>query len=216
MTEAAVLFEGSDEELRALCLRDRNQGWLCLESRYGRTIRWRIATFREFSREDAQDVYQNVSLHLSKDAYRILQKWDPQKSSLGLFLSVVTANQCKDYLRSGFYKDTKRSRVAKTEDSDETDPLDIVPSAGPSPADAAVDEELEAKISETIEKWAASGDLKIRDRLLLEGRLYHGINFDELSKTLRMKPPAAMKQVSRLKADLRERLKREGIDTSAI
>ena len=166
--------------------------------------------------EDAQDVYQNVSFHLSKDGYRILLKWDPTKSSLGLFLSVVTANQCKDYLRSGFFKDAKRSRTAKTDDSNETDPIDIVPSSGPSPADAAVDKELEAKVSKAIENWASNGDLKIRDRLLLEGRLYHGINFEDLAKTLGMKPPAAMKQVSRLKADLRERLKREGIDPSTI
>ena len=209
-------FEGSDENLRELCLRNPDRGWRCLEARYGYIIRWKISRFREFSTEDAQDVYQNISFHLSKDRFRVLQKWDPNKSSLGLYLAVVTSNQCRDYLRSSFYRDTRRLRHLGFGQDDETCLPELVSTNGPSPADYTRRKEIEDRIQDCIEKWYTSGDLKLRDLLLLKGRIQDGTRFKDLAKVLGMKAVAAMKQASRLKTELRARLKREGIDPSVL
>lgn len=109
---------------------------------------------------DAQEIYQNVFLRLIKDDFRLLKMYDPAKSSLGTWLTIVARSAALDYVR--------RLRPATT-------PLDDEIAASP-PTRATASEPLDLP----------EGLLSPRRRLVLVLLFERDMDIEEIAQLLRV------------------------------
>jgi DNA-directed RNA polymerase specialized sigma24 family protein len=58
-----------------------------------------VLSMRPLSRQEQEDLFQQVFVHLWENNFRRLHKWDSQKGRLCSFLGVVAARLAADYIR---------------------------------------------------------------------------------------------------------------------
>lgn len=200
----------SDEDLRELLIRDPRSGWPEFWKIHGPMITARIQAHR-LSRTDAQDLVQEVSYHLIRNDYQLLRAWDPSRSTLSAYLSVITTSRCLDYLRSSWSSYTRRKWVASDSSSDTSDPLLDQCAPTPTPAEWSQNRQLVEALNGCLERLRKSRRLKELDCRIVELRS-EGRTFREIAEHLGLSENSAMTRFFRLRPDLRACLTRAGID----
>lgn len=200
----------SDEELRDLLLRDPKSGWPEFWKVFGPLITGRIHAHR-LSQMDAQDLVQEISYHLIRNDFQLLRAWDPTRSNLSAYLSVITTSRCVDYLRSSWSNYTRRKVEAAEAPSDS--PEGTAPqSSGPTtPADWCRNRELVEALRGCLERLQRAGRLKPLDCRIVELRA-RGVSFKDIAETLGISENNANTRFSRLRPELRACLARAGIE----
>ena len=128
-------------------------------------LMWAILSRMELSRQEQEDLFQQVFVHLWEDDFRRLQMWDAGKGRLRSYLGVVTAHLAYDHLR----------RKAGLNQTAEISVCLNLP-AQDSDLDAIVFQHVQA---EAIQK--ALQELKPRDASLVRQRHFYGRSYREIS-----------------------------------
>jgi RNA polymerase sigma factor (sigma-70 family) len=198
----------SDLDLRDLVLSDPDRGWVALWERYGGIIRSRVFRF-DLPEEDLLDLQQEVTIRFFEKDSEILRNWDPDRSALPVYLSVITTYTCHDYLRSKFHSYSKR-KVSTPSDDDDQDFFAKLEDDRLSPAEKLNRQQVSDAIHHCLEEWAKDGPLKEKDRLLLELRV-RGLSYKEVAEALGISEHNALVRFNRLKPRFRERLLKAGV-----
>jgi len=95
-------MNSTDRDLADACARADEAAWEQFVRRVGPVIwrvTWRIIGDR-FSRQSADDVFQEVLLRFLADDGRLFRKYDPGRGSLELYASLVTRSAVLNHLRA--------------------------------------------------------------------------------------------------------------------
>jgi RNA polymerase sigma factor (sigma-70 family) len=204
----------TDEEIRNLLIQDVKKGWSKFWLAYGGIIRGRVRAFH-FSKEDTEDVLQDISIHLLKNDCKVLRTWDSTRSSLSAYLNVVAATRCLDFLKTGYHKYTVRKVGHSTDKQVEVDPMTLLEADEKSPAERLQLLQLGETINKCLRKLCEHDHLKPMDRNLVQLRAL-GHSFAEIAEILGIQEGNAVTRFSRLRAQLRETLTQAGVQSSDI
>lgn len=183
-----------DRERMQLIEDDPQQGMTQLLSEYGGLL-WAVARGKlrspYFGDGDVEDCIADAlgAFYAARDGY------DPEKSSLRTYLTLLVRRRCADLLRM-------RSRRGTTLSLDCEEGASLVPSR-PSP-----EEEVEAR-AECKRVLCAIDGLGEPDRTILLGKYYFGHSTKDLARALSMTPSAVDTKAHRARKRLRALLKGE-------
>lgn len=196
--------------LREQVLCDPESGWKDFLQYHGPRIE-RILSRFDLSKEDREEVFQEVCHTLSKDNSRALAKWDPALSALETYLTVIVVNHARNFLKSSFHLQTIR-KISNCENDGWAEGL-IERIECPARSIRTRIEE-----SETTEVFASilcrlldEGKIQPNDRSILLLRL-HGFGNKDIGRLLEIEPSTVSSRISRLKRTLRNALHSGEID----
>jgi RNA polymerase sigma-70 factor (ECF subfamily) len=156
---------------------------------------FRLAFRMTGNEHDAEDIVQETFLR----AYRALHKFE-SRANFGTWLHRVAINCALDHLRR-----VKRREEEMPEQSiplgEESDSLDSVPSAGPTPERLLLSVELKKKLE------AAMAALSHRERAAFVLRHFDGCTIEEIANALGLRGNTAKNTVFRAVQKLRETLR---------
>lgn len=204
-----MILLSSDLELRDRLISDPDSHWPDFWHQFGALIKGRIRAFR-LSREDFEDVLQDISLHLIKNNCATLRNWDPSRSSLSSYLKVVVSSRCLDYIKSQFYKEMHNPKILPTETDDGLDLLEIIDSGEKDPSERLQLLRLSAAVDQVLNGMCKNKLLKPVDRQLILLRAY-GLSFKEIGVITGMREGTLMTRFSRLRSIVSDRLQQAGI-----
>lgn len=125
------------------------------------------------SRHDAEDVFQGLSLNITRNPGR----YESSKGDMRTYLFSAYRNLCTDFLRYKYRRGKEKNETSLGENAKEII-FDAAPDNSLGPLDSLIDEEEQQKF------YKAFGHLKERDRqivgLRLAGRTYEEIS-DEMN-----------------------------------
>ena len=199
-----------DKDLIGLLFSDPDRAWPLFQSRYGAFLKILIRRHR-FSKEDAEEVYQEVCLRLVKHDLKVLRDWQPQRCPLKGYLVVITESVCLSFLRSSFHRYNRLRSQQPDWKPDLESALEKTNRPVLTPADRIQRLETLRIFNECLKSWTDSGKLSAEDRLLLELRL-GGMTWDQVSEVLGMSSATARSRLFRIKGELRQRLVVRGLD----
>lgn len=199
-----------DLGLRQTILSSPDEGWGRFWLVHAEFIKGQIGRFR-LSPEDAEEVFQEVSLRLTKDQFKLIKDWEPDRCSLRGFLSVIVTSTCLSFLRSGFHSYTKRKVALGPTEVRGSNLSDLILDSAPSPTDRLRRIELLSLFESRLEAWAQEHRIAPRDRQIVKFRL-GGMSHGEIAEVLGMKPSNVAQRFSRLRHSLRRALEGAGIN----
>lgn len=202
----------NDESLRNELIEDPKKGWAPFWQAYGTAIRFEINKFR-LSKEDSEDIQQDICERLFRDDFHLLRIWDPQRSSLKVFLSVVVRSRCIDHMRSPFYRYSQKKLENNQDDSDVSDPINLLEDSSDDPSEFVHRIQVMETIKHVLDDLVARNRLNPVDRQVIDFR-FSGEKFEKISILLGITQSNAMTRFSRAKKDLIPHLTKQGIDPS--
>jgi len=185
-----------ERTLIAGCVKSDKAAWDSFVEQYSalvyHTIRKTFVTYHvDLSPDSADDLYQEFFLAILRDDFRKLRQFKGDRGcTLASWLRVVAARLTIDYLRS--------EKTQKIEISDN------VPGDEPETLDSAIEEEQAQALFRVLETLPA------KDRILIDLYYRQNLSPEEIAKILRVSVSAVYTQNSRLKAKLREILRKSG------
>ena len=183
-----------DYELIQMLKQRPEEGMAYLTKRYAGLL-WTVARGRLHPNYfDAADVEDCVSEVLGQ-FYLDLDRFDPARSTIATYLSLMVRRRCVDLLR-------KANRAGIPVSLDEEEAMEL-PSDAPSP------EELTEKKDEERRAMALVRSLGEPDRSILLGKYYFGYPTKALAKALGMTPSAIDTRAHRLLKKLKKQLEGE-------
>lgn len=189
-----------DQSILKCLFEDPKTGWDSFWQTYGPVIQAGIGRFR-LSSEDTEDILQDVCERLFRDNFHLLRLWDPQRSSLATFLSVVVRSQCIDHLRSSFFKYTQKKHRIGPGAEEATDPLNLLEDCGEDPSEFVHRIQMSDILNQALEDLARQNHLKPLDRQVLVLRA-SGEKYKRIAELLGISESNAMTRFSRTKQEL--------------
>ena len=166
------------------------EAYRVLVDRHSRPL-FRLAFRMTGNEQDAEDVVQESFLR----AYRQLSKFD-ERASFGTWLYRIASNCSLDLVRSR----KRRSEQMVTPDSEQDDPVAVVPAVDPTPERAAFSGEVRERVAAAMEELSAT------ERTAFVLRHFEGMCIEEVSRVLECQPGAAKHSVFRAVQKLRRAL----------
>ncbi len=156
----------TDHDLAAACAGGDEAAWESFVQRVGPVIwrvTWRIIGDR-FSRQSADDIFQEVLLRFLENDGRLFRKYDPGRGSLELYVSLVTRSVVLNHLRAN-----GRRRDSRHLSLQELDPYDSLLACGREEPQAigfhVEDWQLDAALATLAPREHQVVDMIYRDRL---------------------------------------------------
>ena len=144
------------------------------------------------NQQDAEDVVQESFLR----AYRQLARFD-ERASFGTWLYRIATNCSLDVVRA---RKRRSEHVAPVDEELAADPMQELPSPGPTPERSALSSEVRERVTEAMK------DLSDTERAAFVLRHYEGMRIEEVSRILDCQPGAAKHSVFRAVQKLRRAL----------
>jgi len=141
--------------------------------------------------QDAEDVVQETLLRV----HRKLGHFD-ERASVRKWLYRIAVNCSLDSVRAR----KRRSELSGSSEAEMEDPMQSLPSLGPTPDRVAMSEEAQRRIAEAMEELSAA------EKTAFVLRHYDGMCIDEISRVLECRPGAARHCVFRAVQKLRRAL----------
>ncbi len=193
--------------------KEPEQGWGEFWGEYRPFVETLILRYR-LTKEDSEDLFQEVSLRLAKNEGELLRAWDSQRSSLKGYLSVITTSVCLNFLRSAFHKYSKRKMGYPTQDN-LPEVIQHFHDPTPSPRERFERLELLRVIEESLNALEKEGKMGNHDRLLFQYRLA-GMTFVEIGQLLGISLENALQRFHRSKQVVRKRLQSLGLSDKGL
>lgn len=192
--------EVDDRSIRDLVLSDPEKGWTLFLKHYQGSIKGLIWTFG-LSHEDAEEVFQETCLRLSKNDSKLIRAWDPKRCSLRGYTTVVASSVCLNFLKSRFHSYSKRKASSDCEEFDNGDIVALLEDSAPSPFERLLRLEAAGRAQSTLNEWYACAGLTERDRALVNLRL-RGLEYREIAAILGISESNAAVRYHRLKKEI--------------
>lgn len=198
----------SDTELIAQILSSPDEGMKALFAKHGPLVRALIRR-HGFLPEDCEEIFQELSLRLVKDDFKLLRDWDPAKCPLKGYLAVVAESACVNFFRSAFHRYTQRKRDGAEFEGDASSILSLSDSRARSPLEHLTRLHDLGRVRHHLEASLSAGKVNDQDRAIFELRL-GGLSWKEIGESVGVSPQFARNRMQRLKGVLRQGLHRDG------
>ena len=199
----------TDSDLLARVFREEKGAWEKFWSQHGEYIERIIRRFSLGYHHE--DVLQEIAQALILNDYKKLKAWDPERSSLRRYLTVVAVSCTLNYIKSSKF----RFQVLKL------DSIDSVTGAGDS-VGQLVDEfatspfkrleriQVMERIKGILDDWVEEEKIRPTDRDIVEYRL-RGLTFQEVANVMNLSLSNVLTRFTRMKPKLRKKLENSGI-----
>lgn len=211
--DSASSDKPTDQELIESCIRKDKRAWDIFVERYSKLVLWavrdRLTRFRyNFDNGDVEDIHQEVFVSLWA-ANKLAQIKD--KSKIARWITMVAGNAAIDY-----FKRMKRQlppnavsifeEVISSEKGEGKTLAELLPAQTTNPS-------REFHLSELREMLeAALGSLEPKQKMVVKLNLLRGMKQREVAQVLKLPINTVSSIVARTKEELREKLKRKGIE----
>lgn len=209
----ANLSEQPDCELIESCIKKDKRAWDIFVERYSKLVLWavrdRLTRFRyNFDNDDVEDIHQEVFVSLWS-ANKLVQIKDRRK--VAGWIAMVAGNAAIDY-----FKKMKRQMppnaisifeeaISSAEGEGET-LEELLPAKIGNPSREFHLNELRAMLDATLESLAP------KEKMVIKLNLLHGMKHREIAEALKLPINTISTIIARTKGELKERLKRKGIE----
>ncbi len=210
-------FAGSDkptdQELIESCIRKDKRAWNIFVERYSKLVLWairdRLTRFRyNFDNGDVEDIHQEVFVSLWSDNKLARIK---DRRTIERWIVMVAGNAAIDY-----FKKMKRQmppnavsifeEIISSADGEGKTLAELLPTQTANPS-------REFHLSELREMLeAALGSLEPKQKMVVKLNLLRGMKQREVAQALKLPINTVSTIVARTKEELREKLKRKGIE----
>jgi RNA polymerase sigma factor (sigma-70 family) len=201
-----------DEELCERLIQCPSEGWPLFWKLKGGSILFRVRSFH-LSREDEEDLVQEIAYALVKNDFQVLRGWDPARSSLSTYVSVLAASRCLDYCRKEFHRHRKALVSIDSDDPSEDQLMVFLESSDPTPSERLHRLQVADTLMKCIDEVVGRRKLGEMDARILRLRIL-GQNFREIGNLLGVSMSYAMTRFSRIKEKLAEKLVSAGVRPS--
>lgn len=182
-------------------LQDPRKRWPCLWNRFGALITARIRSFG-FSPEDIQDMVQVVSLQLASNDFRLLRNWDPERSGLSTYLTLIVTSRCLDQLN----ENRRRMFQEVGIEGESNGPIAEIHETSPTPRERLERKEQEEILLRCIDSLREEGEISFADQriLLLKS---DGKTTRQIARSIGMSETGVGSRFHRCKGKIRKRLR---------
>ncbi|MCA9439333.1 MAG: sigma-70 family RNA polymerase sigma factor, partial [Candidatus Omnitrophica bacterium] len=172
----------ADSELLAHLLSDPEKGWESFWGEYQPFIHRVIGRFHLGDQEP--DVIQEIAQILIQNDYKRLRDWDPERSSLRRYLTIISVSCTINYVKSSKYRfDLLKIDTIDTSSGMGESFVQFVDEAVLSPAERLERVQIVELLRDSLEEWVESEKVQPLDRDIIEFRL-RGLTFKEISEIL--------------------------------
>lgn len=199
----------SDSELLRRLLQEPDRGWRPFWTVHGPFVERVVGRFR--LGDHHQDVLQEIAQSLIQNDCKKLRDWDPERSSLKRYLTVIAVSCTLNYVKSSKY----RFQLLKV---DSIDPATgsgesigaIIDEAALSPLERLERIQIAELLKEALREWVEEEKIRPVDRRIVEYRL-RGLTFKEIAEVLNLNLTHVTTRFSRIKPKLKKKLENSGI-----
>lgn len=184
------------------CIKKDLAAWSVFTKRYSGLIHASIENRLKkygftLSREDVEDIHQNVLASIWNDA-KLADVRD--RDNISHWLAIVAGNSAIEYVRKNLTHKEARP-LSLLDKIGEKEFCDLVPSVHPDPADESICNEVSKMIEESIDA------LPEKERLIMKLNLFHDKTHDQIACILDLPKGTVSSYVKRAKERLRKDLK---------
>jgi RNA polymerase sigma factor (sigma-70 family) len=198
-----------DEILREAILSDPEEGWKRFLSHSGPFVRNLIGRFH-LSKEDEEEVFQEVCHTLLKGDSRAIREWNPDICSFSHYLAVVVTRTTISFVRSAFHRYTREKMTV----ADEEQVAEAFLARLEDPTRSVRQrlqrlEEAEILVG-VLDRLVSHKKIREADRQAVILRLY-GLGISEIEKILGIPSSTLTSRLTRIKLSLQRALLDAGI-----
>lgn len=186
-----------EEELRNGVLENREKGWKDFLAHFSPLIHSLIRRFH-LSQEDHEEVFQEVSVNLSRNQSKALRDWDPDKGSLSNYVGVITVRTVQTFLKSRFHLESLRMQSGANWPDDPQEILDLLSHPTRCVREQIYRNQIMEILRGILDDLVTRGRINEDDRRLLRLRL-QGQSFREIEEFLGIPVNTQTSRFSRLK-----------------
>lgn len=203
----------AEEELIENCIRKDKRAWNIFVERYSKLVLWairdRLTRFRyNFDDDDVEDIHQEVFISIWS-ANKLSQL--REKSKIAGWITMIAANAAIDYFRRvkrqmppnavSIFEEVVSSEEGKGKTLEE-----ILPTQAENPNRQSNLDEIREMLEATLES------LEPKQKMVVNLCLLHGMKHREIAEALRLPTNTVSTIIARAKEELKEKLKRKGIE----
>ncbi len=203
----------SPEELIQDCIKRDKRAWDIFVERYSKVVFWairdRLRRFGyNFDEGDIEDIHQDVFISLwSGDKLAQIK----ERNKVAGWLAMVAGNAAIDYFKRMKRQSPPNSlsiyeEIYKSDDGGDRTLEDVLPSRDAGPAKQAHLNDVLGLVDSAIDS------LKPKEKMAVKLNLLHGMKHRDIAEALKLPVNTVSTTIARAKEDLKEKLKRKGIE----